>query len=584
MKFKEILQTAFDDDVPEKAEVKTLSEGSSNKPLISIESLSKRKELIYKYRDISGIWQEPSNIFDLFLWPPNAFAIIGKFLDLTGKYRLIISGENDFKWGGNEVEEVQALGQNWNEFLTVSVKELPSPDGKLLELIYSVFNTSNLNTEINELTNQSEFMRDLFKLFFSADVSFNGVNSLKYNGLVVDSVLGKLSSILLVNSNLKTQELSKTKPGYGFVQFKQAVCQSGISLNSLTSNMAFIRPEVEILHLTRKEEKSTRGVLNILILPWPEIIDKNYFKPIENHPSLNMDEYFGFFEYSHTSIIDASKVIDKVEKARKETGEVDLIVFPECSMTTSNGEEIYKKIFDHYNTINNLSNIPTLILGSFKKGDSNNYGENTLKIFYSSKEGRKKNIKYIDENKEQHKHHRWFLDKSQIFNYKIGSVLAPNKKWWEYSKVSNRELISYYCTKHDFQMSPLICEDLARQDPVAPVLRALGPNLIVALLLDGPQLSGRWSGRYASILSEDPGSSVLSVTPLGMTLRADGAGFTPSRVVALWSEPGKSVELSVNKNSNAIFLSLEKTHEDRWTADGRKLSYKKLSYAGHYSI
>lgn len=582
MKFKELLQTAFD-DAPEQGTEETSAEKSSKQPLISIQDLPKNKELITKYNNTSGIWLDRKNIFDLFLWPPNTFAIIAKFLDITGKYRLVISGENGFSWGQNEVDEVQCLGHGWNEFLTVSVKSLPTPDRSLLELIYSIFNTSNLNTEIDELAKSPKFMRDLFKLFFATDVSFDGVNSLKYNGLILDSILGKLSAILLLNSNVKTQELSKTKPGYGFVQFKQAVCQSGISLNSLTSNIAYIRPEVEILHLTRKEEKCSRGVLNILILPWPEVIDKSYFKPIVEHPSIKMDEYFGFFEYSHSSIIDANKVIEKVEEVRKETGEVDLIVFPECSMTTSNGRDIYKKIKEHYETINNLSNIPTLILGSFSKGDNNNYGENKLEIFYTSTEG-KKSIKHIGEHKNQHKHHRWFLDKSQIFNYKLGSVLAPNKKWWEYSKVSNRELISYYCTKHDYQMSPLICEDLARQDPVAPVLRSLGPNLIVALLLDGPQLSGRWPGRYASILTEDPGSSVLSVTSLGMTLRADGGGFTPSRVVALWSEPGKNIELTVNKNSNAILLSLEKTNEDRWTADGRKLTYKKLNYAGHYSI
>ena len=58
-------------------------------------------------------------------------------------------------------------------------------------------------------------------------------------------------------------------------------------------------------------------------------------------------EYFGFFEYSHSSIIDANKVIEKVEEVRKETGEIDLIVFPECSMTTSNGRDIYKKIKEH---------------------------------------------------------------------------------------------------------------------------------------------------------------------------------------------------------------------------------------------
>jgi hypothetical protein len=35
----------------------------------------------------------------------------------------------------------------------------------------------------------------------------------------------------------------------------------------------------------------------------------------------------------------------------------------------------------------------------------------------------------------------------------------------------------------------LICEDLARLDEVADLLRAIGPTLVVTTLLDGPQLA-----------------------------------------------------------------------------------------------
>jgi hypothetical protein len=154
----------------------------------------------------------------------------------------------------------------------------------------------------------------------------------------------------------------------------------------------------------------------------------------------------------------------------------------------------------------------------------------------------------------------------------------------EYIEVTNRAVISYYCEKHDYQFTPLICEDLARQDPVGPVVRALGPNLIVALLLDGPQLASRWPGRYASVLADDPGAGVLSVTSLGMTLRADGSGFPPSRIVALWSEPGKSRELTLQPEKQSILLTLEKAKTNQWTADGRNTIRTALNYAGHISI
>jgi hypothetical protein len=66
----------------------------------------------------------------------------------------------------------------------------------------------------------------------------------------------------------------------------------------------------------------------------------------------------------------------------------------------------------------------------------------------------------------------------------------------------------------------LICEDLARQDPAAELVRAVGPNLLVALLMDGPQLANRWPARYAAVLAEDPGTSILTLTSLGMVERS----------------------------------------------------------------
>ena len=43
-------------------------------------------------------------------------------------------------------------------------------------------------------------------------------------------------------------------------------------------------------------------------------------------------------------------------------------------------------------------------------------------------------------------------------------------------------------------------------------MHAIGPNLVFTLLMNGPQLKTRWPARYAKILADDPGSSVLSIT------------------------------------------------------------------------
>ncbi len=105
-----------------------------------------------------------------------------------------------------------------------------------------------------------------------------------------------------------------------------------------------------------------------------------------------------------------------------------------------------------------------------------------------------------------------------------------------------------------------MCEDLARFDPVMPILMAVGPNLVFALLMDGPQLKERWSGRYATALADDPGSSVLSLTCLGMIQRSGHPGHNDSRVVGLWKSRNRpAVELSLPMGAHGLVLALTPT-------------------------
>jgi hypothetical protein len=123
--------------------------------------------------------------------------------------------------------------------------------------------------------------------------------------------------------------------------------------------------------------------------------------------------------------------------------------------------------------------------------------------------------------------------------------------------------------------SVLICEDLARQDPAADMIRAVGPNLLIALLMDGPQLRGRWPSRYASVLSEDPGTSVLTLTSLGMAQRCRPILPTtqqrahPSRAIALWRDAlhGEK-EITLDGDDNACVLSLVCRCKTEIAADG----------------
>src|SRR5262249_19878227 len=84
---------------------------------------------------------------------------------------------------------------------------------------------------------------------------------------------------------------------------------------------------------------------------------------------------------------------------------------------------------------------------------------------------------------EQAKHHRWKLDRDQIRRYHLGDRLNPEEEWWERICVEKREC-RFYVFRAGMTLATLICEDLARIDPVQTVIRAIGPNLVVPLLMD----------------------------------------------------------------------------------------------------
>jgi hypothetical protein len=173
----------------------------------------------------------------------------------------------------------------------------------------------------------------------------------------------------------------------------------------------------------------------------------------------------------------------------------------------------------------------------------------------------------------QYKHHRWCLNRDQILQYSLGGRLPASRDCWERIFLPSRE-VNFVTVGNWLTLCVLICEDLARQDPVAEVIRSVGPNVVFALLMDGPQIKERWPARYASVLAEDPGSSVLTMTNLGMALRSrrDGGDQGPdkSRTIALWRDAIFGArEIALAPGEDACVLSLVRRTGVEKTIDGR---------------
>lgn len=115
-----------------------------------------------------------------------------------------------------------------------------------------------------------------------------------------------------------------------------------------------------------------------------------------------------------------------------------------------------------------------------------------------------------------------------------------------------------------------MCEDLAEADDVAEMIRSVGPTIVFAALLDGPQLNSRWSARYASVLADNPGSGVLTLTSAGMVQRSRPQGLDTVPIIALWKGSGRGIrEIPLEPGTQGVLLTISGDLATRRSADGR---------------
>lgn len=524
------------------------------------------------FYDEPTVFHQTVDLNKIISWPPNIFLILYSILEYTDKYRLIVSPQEHFSWKKEDLNTVNQLATQWLGLLKHQINflddRLPFHAGELKKYISVVFNHENFNISVYELLDRREFAHALFVLFISVDEAFETLN------LCDETDFNIINRHILIRKLFMNEyeNLSDNHGQFGFVTLKSNVPQSGLTINNLTQHLTVIKPSVKPKVVTNTIERNiyNKKSYNVLILPWPMEISHEAFLAKEMNNNLEMDEYFGFFEYKPGQDLKPQDFISVLISAIKRVRHIDLIILPECSLTVKAFERFQNILFECFG-----EKAPSLLAGVY--GDDNAYIKNSAKLAFI---GESKNF----DSFEQKKHHRWFLDKNQLRNYNLSSSLEPNRKWWENISVSRRNLLTLH-TLNGIKLCPLICEDLARQEPVAQAVRAMGPNLVVCLLLDGPQLSNRWPGKYAAVLADDPGSSVLSLTALGMTLRATGLGHPPSREVALWSEPGQGSETLILDDSAAgIVIELEMKDEKMWTMDGRYKTKPVLRKLFHTSI
>ncbi len=329
---------------------------------------------------------------------------------------------------------------------------------------------------------------------------------------------------------------------------KMRTPQVGVTLRSFSHHAAFDRSPLDVRYqIVSRLVEGDDETVNVLIVPWPKSIEPRHFVPVAvGSETGSRIPGVREFEFSPDAC-DVGELGRIVAAARAMLGTVHGLVLPESALAEAEVAAVADAA--------RAEGVRFLLTGV--RGRKSNFAR--LAVLVGS------GYPPID----QPKHHRWVLNDSQIRQYHLGSRLHPRFRWAASIEIKPR-CANLLVGNGWLTLSHVICEDLARTGPAIDLIRAAGPTLVIALLADGPQLTHRWSARYATILADDPGSSVLTVTSLGMAERSKPSNQAGSRAVALWKDSHTgTLPIELAHGSAAIALTLSALRVTEYTADTR---------------
>ena len=510
-------------------------------------------------------------------WPPDVFALTASVLRRTGAY---VRAQESSQTGRPPLlergwhEQARRLAEAWRTAVSTALQRPDSP--LLLKEARKRLKAVALPAEVQDwwrqaidggslllsmLAGDDETCGALLKMCLVADEACKGMGIEEWKQ-DEDFILGHVEYPVFAHTAWASLCV-EVQPHKVRVLPKQHTSQRGSTVRSLSHYLALCPAnEVDISWSSPARLSLSRDLeaLNLLLLPWPLEMPASCFALSTDKTAPPLPDSQRFFDFLPGLRKTDFKLYleEALNQAKEHVSEVHGIVFPELALTW---EE-----YEHAESIA-VREEALLIAGVALPGVP---ATNACLVQWGGMTSAKNRILEYT-RVQQTKHHRWCLDRDQILRYGLGGRLPASKECWEHIDIRERRV--HFATLGSWMtLSVLICEDLARQDPVSEILRAVGPNLVVALLMDGPQVRSRWPNQYAMVLADDPGSSVLTLTSLGMSLRSEPPPGQPdrSRVIALWRDViYRERELELDKDCQAAVLSLVCSQREEFTADGR---------------
>ncbi len=385
--------------------------------------------------------------------------------------------------------------------------------------------------------------------------------------------------------------------GFACVLPKTRTPEVGCTLRSLSHHLALLPGQAKVSAYwtaSSQERPDSSEEFNLLLIPFPYVIPAQSF--VSPHkPDVRNDTgkpTWNWFDTKQLWLTEGrtsnpsegdlhelqSRPADIVrallDQAVREGRKIHAVVFPEYALNWRTYEEVRNVVMRDENVEILVSGLSEIDLAMSGESISAN-GHQTAKGNWVAMETKQSDANGNFAANEwayshfRRKHHRWRLDPNQLERYAITQNMGLQDFHWENIELGTRD-IGLVEFRAGCMLTTLICEDLARIEPCQSTIRALGPNLVLVLLMDGPQILGRWPNQYAGVLADDPGSSVLTFTSYGLIGRGAASDSTGSRSVALWRDGGGGRrELSLPTGSHALVVSIKGSPRNETTLDGR---------------
>ena len=499
---------------------------------------------------------------ELLEWPPDVLALCNVILGGTEAFRFSLAPSS--RWPPARYQDwagaVEEAGRSWGAWVEDDRGEIPN----LLIEEWRAFR-ERADVPLEQLASGSDWRlcEALLTLHAVADEACAGLavalDSSHRDGCIYRArgreFLARTGSLARINPRVLRVLPKVRTPPTGRPAFSRYTCVQGPGIEAHWHKMPARHRGTD-----RRSEYA-----NLLLLPWPLEVRQSDFRVLEGSLQGQEKEPFGFYEFAPEEGLDLELLDRVLVSARKEAGSVDVVLMPESAVDEAEIEGL-EALLDRHGVVFLQAGVrqharqPEQLPGNWI-----HIGVNP-RLEKGGPPSETESAEWF--HIRQNKHHRWSLDESQIYQYHLGGVLHPSIRWWEAMEVPRRAI--EFVEVAELTLVSLVCEDLAQNDEIADLMRSVGPTVVLAALLDGPQLTSRWAARYASVLADDPGSAVLTLTSFGMVQCSRPHAHEASRVIALWKDPASGVrEIPLQPGAQGVLLTLCMDRATRRSADGR---------------